>query len=108
MSWWNSGQHESSGQPKPRQSVYDSDDWLGRMKRRRKPEAPPQRAATSTGPPPEVIYYDDIPEHAWTHLGELNSPDPFAEPPDYSKARRWKPLREFLAERDRLPWWLRG
>jgi hypothetical protein len=79
------------------------------MRRRRpKPEPPPQRAATSTGPPPEVIYYADIPEHAWTHLGELNSPNPFAQQPDYSKARRWKPLREFLAERNGLPWWLSG
>jgi hypothetical protein len=74
-----------------RKSVYDEE---------------PQRAATSTRPPLDVVFYDDLPESAWTHLGELNSPDPTAQPPDYSKARRWKPWREFLAERNGVPWWL--
>jgi hypothetical protein len=65
----------------------------------------PQRAA---GPPLDVVFYNEIPEPHWVHLGELNSPDPFAEPPDYSKARIWRPLCEIIEERTRIPWWLRS
>jgi hypothetical protein len=66
--------------------------------RRQKPEPPPQRAATSGGPAPEVVY-EHVPEHAWRRLGEIDPRNPFAEPPDYSEARNWKPWREFLRER---------
>jgi hypothetical protein len=70
------------------------------MRRRKKSEPPPQRAATSTGPPLEYTA-----EHEWVHLGELDPRTGQGEV-DWSKARRWKPLREFIAERNGLPWWL--
>jgi hypothetical protein len=56
----------------------------------------------------DITYFDDLPESAWTHLGELKWNDPLAQPPDYSKARRWRPLHELIEERTGIPWSLRG
>jgi hypothetical protein len=74
------------------------------MRRRRpKPEPPPQRTAVKGGYPPDVHY----PEDEWRYLGEIDPRTGEADV-DYSKASRWEPFREFLAERNGLPWWLSG
>jgi hypothetical protein len=85
--------------------------WWERPKKRRRfvyePEPPPPRAAQRMGPPPRDVEVRDLEvrDADWVPIGELNSPDPVAQEPDYSRrARGWRPFQEILAER----WWRGG